>query len=574
MINRRFHSRRVWILHGLLLVAVLVVTWVSARAQYRSLRDQELEELRIQQQNVVRTTALLIEQNIRLLSVAMPQFDVRSTADDAVPRAWLRDVATLNRVTGQIITDSLPSGDDTIGQRVRDRHPDLLKARQPMLRLDGAEFFLATPVARQPSMVRVALLSGEQIASELLSIKSRTLDATVYLGMDSGPMLSMNGSVSTRQLLDVANDSDLYKQIRSLIEAGSVGTPIAQLPEPRGLSMITVQPMQPLPGVKWFLLVERTRLEEVIDGTLRPLVWQLVSWAGAMVLAVMVVLLSTTISLYRGRRRIERLRMDMLNRDLQKARTIQLNWLPAPQRKTDDYEVAAINEPAAHISGDFYNWFDLPITDDTPTRRTAIVIGDVSGHGLSAAFLMSTTQLLVKASLPVSCDAGACLTELNRQLCLMSYQGQFVTILIMIVDFDAGTLSIASAGQSPPLLRRGDQCQPLDLEPQLVVGVDDATVYESHTFNFLSGDLLVLYTDGVVETTNDAAKQFGESGLVDAVLNVPADNAQRALHSILGAIAAHRQGGDPDDDLTLVALRVVCSRFGSAHHSPPEAAMV
>src|SRR5690606_28255903 len=121
-------------------------------------------------------------------------------------------------------------------------------------------------------------------------------------------------------------------------------TPIGVPQEDRDLSLITVQPLAPLPGSKWFLLIKRENVDAQIDKTLRPLVWQLVSGAGMMVVAVAIVLVSTTISLYRGRRRIERLRMDMLNRDLQKARSIQLKWLPAPILRNADYAIAAVNE--------------------------------------------------------------------------------------------------------------------------------------------------------------------------------------------------------------------------------------
>jgi serine phosphatase RsbU (regulator of sigma subunit) len=566
VIARRFHSRRVWILHGLLLAAVLAVAYVSGAAQYQAIRDQRIEELRTQQQNWARTSGNLIEQNIRLLAVTLPDLEQRIPVESAIPDVWLRAVATFDRQTGDPTGATLRELSEVVPRVAR--HPDLLQIQAPTLRADQGEILLATPTRDQRG-VRVALLSGEQISTELLAIKSRVLDAVSYLGVDDRTILT--GGVPAKAVEAIITDPKLLEEVRSLIEAGSVGTPVHEPATNGELSLVTVQPLAPLPGARWFLLIKRDNVGEGIDKTLRPLVWQLVGGAVMMVSAVAIVLVSTTISLYRGRRRIERLRMDMLSRDLQKARSIQLKWLPAPVRRSDDYAIAAANEPAAHISGDFYNWFELP-TDDHQPRRTALVLGDVSGHGLPAAFLMATTQLIIKNTLPTLIDPGACLGELNRQLCSLAYQGQFVTIMILVLDHDAGTLTIASAGQAPPLLKRDGRVSSIELDPQLVVGVDPSTEYQTLTQPTQPGDQLVLFTDGVVETTNDAGEQFGDRRLIDAFRTAP-DDPEKTLHSILGAIATHRQGNDPDDDLTLVALRLTPSE-SRKHPSPDEAAMV
>lgn len=566
MIARRFHSRRVWILHGLLLAAVLVVAYVSGSAQYQAIRDQRIEELRTQQQNWARTSGSLIEQNIRLLAVTLPDLDEKIAAESAIPDVWIHAVATFDRKTGQPIGTLLRDRDDVVSRVMR--HPDLLRIDAPVVRTDRGEILLATPT-RNHRGVRVAVLSGDRIATELLAIKSRVLDAASYLGVDDRTVLT--GGTTPQSIEQIITDPKLLRDARSLIEAGSVGTPIHEPANSGALSLLTVQPLAPLPGAKWFLLIKRDNVDQQIDQTLRPLMWQLVGGAAMMVFAVAIVLVSTTISLYRGRRRIEQLRMDMLNRDLQKARSIQLTWLPTPLLRSDDYAVAAVNQPAAHISGDFYNWFDLP-TDDAQPRRTAVVIGDVSGHGLPAAFLMATTQLIIKNTLPSLVDPGACLTELNRQLCTLAYQGQFVTIMILVFDHDASTLSLASAGQGPPLLRRDRRCTAIDIDPQLVAGVTHDIQYETHTLDTHPGDQLLLFTDGVVETTNDTGEQFGDNRLLEAFRTAP-DDPEKLLHSILGAIATHRQGGDPDDDLTLVALRLTPAEARKPHPHD-EAAMV
>src|SRR5439155_8415781 len=117
-------------------------------------------------------------------------------------------------------------------------------------------------------------------------------------------------------------------------------------------------------------------------------------------------------------------------------------------------------------SGDFYNWFALPAMmmktsvsgavggEHAETEggggsgRVAVVIGDVTGHGMAAALLMATTQLLVRMALSRYQDAGRCLQEVNKQLCMQAgstFKGQFVTMLVMVLDTRHGTMQVASA---------------------------------------------------------------------------------------------------------------------------------
>ena len=102
--------------------------------------------------------------------------------------------------------------------------------------------------------------------------------------------------------------------------------------------------------------------------------------------------------------------------------------------------------PRAHISGDFYNFFELP------DGRTAVVIGDVTGHGMSAAFLMATTQLLVRSTMERMEDPGKCLAEVNRLLCTQAFNGQFVTMQLLVIDPSRRTIELATAGHPAPLL--------------------------------------------------------------------------------------------------------------------------
>lgn len=577
---QRFHSRRVWLLHSLLLLAVLVVAYISGSVQYRTIRDQRIEELRTQQQNWARTSGNLIEQNIRLLAVMLPDLEEPLPEYITVSGIWLKKILTIDRSNPQALSHLSEESNESFRQQVQ----QLCQQTEdgfPRILSNGADIWLVT-MTRDTHQLRLGLLSGERIASELLAIKSRVLDADSYLIVDEKMVLSGTGIVDSMD--QIITDASLLQEIKSSMQAGLVGAPAPDWQSNGELTLLTLQPIIPVTGARWFLLIKRDNVDAYVDQNLRPLIWQLVSSSVTMVVAVMVILISTTISLFRGRRRIERLRMEMLNRDLQKARSIQLKWLPPPCHQTEHYRIAAVNEPAAHISGDFYNWFDLSSAPGDPSR-TALLIGDVSGHGLPAAFLMATTQLILKNTLFASPDPGKCLTELNRQLCSLAYQGQFVTLLIMVVEYNESRILMASAGQAAPLLKRDNDCFSVSVESQLVAGVDPTMQYHTQSVPIRRGDQLLLFTDGVVETTNESGEQFGYSRLIEAFRNAPKE-PQKTLHSILGAIAAHRQGNEPDDDLTMVAFQWsdpildtrrttdksghgLTNRFGSELHQRP-----
>jgi sigma-B regulation protein RsbU (phosphoserine phosphatase) len=258
----------------------------------------------------------------------------------------------------------------------------------------------------------------------------------------------------------------------------------------------------------------------------------------------------------RSRLRMERLRHETLTRELSQARQIQLAWLPDPHPLGDRIDIAAVNSPASHISGDFYNWFELP------DGRMVVTVGDVTGHGMSAAFLMATTQLLVRNTMVRLADPGRCLEEVNRQLCVQVFNGQFVTMVVMILDVQRGSLQVAIAGHPAPLIADGESFQPIPLEPQLVLGVDRETKYVTETYDLSPQTSLLLYTDGVVECPDSKLARFGDERL-RRTLYGRYDTAQEMLTRVITAVDEFRGNRVLDDDLTMVAIQLQSVPLGS-----------
>jgi sigma-B regulation protein RsbU (phosphoserine phosphatase) len=272
-------------------------------------------------------------------------------------------------------------------------------------------------------------------------------------------------------------------------------------------------------------------------------------WASFLIVAMTAILVSTAVQVIRGRVRMERMQHEILNKDLLQAREIQLNWLPESTHSNRMLDIAAVNTPASHVSGDFYNWFELP------DGRIVVAIGDVTGHGMAAAFLMATTQMLIRTTMPRILDPGLCLEEVNRQLCIQVFNGQFVTLELLVLDLENSSVEIATGGHPPPLVSHGDEFVPLPVDPQLVLGVEPTSRFPTQRFTLPRNASVLLYTDGVIDAQTVTGERFNEEGLA-AGLSGHYDSAQSLLDAAIDAINTFRKGRDLNDDLTLVAIQL------------------
>jgi sigma-B regulation protein RsbU (phosphoserine phosphatase) len=286
-----------------------------------------------------------------------------------------------------------------------------------------------------------------------------------------------------------------------------------------------------------------------VDRFVMPVFRDAMLWGAFIMLGLTAILSSTAIQTIRSRVRLERVRHEMINKELAQAREIQLAWLPDNDDDPPHIDLSAINQPATQISGDFYNWFQLC------DGRTVVVIGDVTGHGMAAAFLMATTQLLIRTTMPRCMNPGECLNEANRQLCIQAFNGQFVTMLVLVIDVHKGTVELAAAGHPPPLVGQGEQFELLAVEPELVLGVDPDQTYTTQRFTLARGAALVLYTDGVIDVLNERGERFSVEG-VGKSLYGRYEHAQAIINTITRAVDDFRGQQPIPDDLTLVAVQL------------------
>lgn len=248
-----------------------------------------------------------------------------------------------------------------------------------------------------------------------------------------------------------------------------------------------------------------------------------------------------------------------MDRELQVVGDIQRSLLPAEIPKIPGFDLAAHYETSARAGGDYYDFFPLS------AGGYGIFIADVSGHGTPAAVLMAITHAIAHSQPGTHAPPGALLAYLNNRLeTAYTRDGTFVTAFYAVLDPVARTLTYSSAGHNPPRLVRAGAVQSLDKNGALPLGILADREYGQETIDLQSGDLLVLYTDGITEAMAPAADQallaehslFGVERLDPILLENAEGNARECIERIRAAIGAFSQNSPPTDDRTLIALRV------------------
>jgi phosphoserine phosphatase RsbU/P len=238
--------------------------------------------------------------------------------------------------------------------------------------------------------------------------------------------------------------------------------------------------------------------------------------------------------------------------ELETARKIQLSILPREIPKFSGLDIAARYIPMTSVAGDFY---DFIVVDE---NRIGILVADVSGHGISAALIASMLKIAFAAQAPHACDPVRVLSGLNEILC-GKFEGHYVTAAYVLIDTQAGTMRYAGAGHPPLVVREKVAGKTHAVaENGLFLGYFPEAEYSAVEIPFREGDSVVLYTDGISEMMDPSHEQFGEKRLtlfLEEHYDLPASQFADSLLDRLSLWSGRASGEDPDDDVTLLAVR-------------------
>jgi hypothetical protein len=277
-------------------------------------------------------------------------------------------------------------------------------------------------------------------------------------------------------------------------------------------------------------------------GTLRANL--LVSSAASLMLLGSMVLLAYRLRTYLEGRQSEQ--------ELAVARRVQHDLLPDLAPSYGDLECAGVCIPARQVGGDFYDVFT------TKAGTTALIVGDVAGKGLGAALVMSLLHGAIRCSNWMDPLAHETATQaINAVLLSSTARETFATLFWAY--YEGSTLYYVNAGHWPPVLLRNSGNVRVEhlMESGLVVGMLPWATYRQGTVHMEPGDLLVLYSDGVLEAEDLSGEQFGEDRLLSTIKEQSALPCTQICDHIVNRVRSFTQTKSLQDDLTVLIVRVI-----------------
>ena len=246
-----------------------------------------------------------------------------------------------------------------------------------------------------------------------------------------------------------------------------------------------------------------------------------------------------------------------MERDLDMAREVQLRLLPATPPQPVHAEIAARFIAARSIGGDVYDFLDYG------NGRTALAIGDVSGKAAPAALYAALVSGILRSLAMRHLSPAQMLAALNDQLQERKLDAQYVTMLMALWDDNNQTLQIANAGSVQPVFVTNTTGDPADRIVKTIeaegfpLGLFPGAVYEQFTFSTQPGDMIVFFSDGIVDAENSDHEMFGTDRLNHVLQNQASTTAETTVDAVLGAVTEFQAGTEHFDDETVVVLRVL-----------------
>jgi len=242
-------------------------------------------------------------------------------------------------------------------------------------------------------------------------------------------------------------------------------------------------------------------------------------------------------------------------KELEIARTVQLRFLPQTIPALPNLEIACICQPAMEVGGDYYDFVQ------NGNGAVGVIIGDVSGKGVSAAFYMTMAKGIIKTISKTVNSPREILSRMNTIFYENVPKDVFISVIYGEFDMECKVLRYARAGHNPLIVcKKSSGITELVVPKGLAIGLDSGAIFsrtiEQIEISLEKDDLFVFYTDGISESMNSKGDEFGEERLQQAISAHNNDSAKKLTERIHAAIRTFAAGTTQHDDLTLVAIRI------------------
>jgi serine phosphatase RsbU (regulator of sigma subunit) len=254
-----------------------------------------------------------------------------------------------------------------------------------------------------------------------------------------------------------------------------------------------------------------------------------------------------------------------LARELEIATQIQQSMLPTHAPSIPGLDIAFHFKPADEVGGDYYDL--LPIGD----HHLAVAVGDVNGHGLGAALLMAMAKSSLHTQAGKDANVEAVMIGLNDMIFNATTERRFMTFVYALIDLNTRTMVAANAGHPFPFRRFGADgvVAMVETPPVYPLGVRRTGKYALHESHMQFGDVLVFYSDGIIEGRNPDGEDFGFDRFEQVIRDHGQGSATEVRDALLQAFAAFE--GVQDDDITLLVIKFFSA--AAAEAAAPAAAI-
>ncbi|MBD3290994.1 SpoIIE family protein phosphatase, partial [candidate division KSB1 bacterium] len=293
-----------------------------------------------------------------------------------------------------------------------------------------------------------------------------------------------------------------------------------------------------------------------------------IMWNGIIIFAVLAVLIGIAVTAWNKKIDPNQLKQfvppyihrmkerERIKKELEIARKVQLSFLPNEVPRYPGIEVSTVCIPANEVGGDYFDFIDLG--DD----KFGVVIGDVSGKGIPAAFHMTLTKGFLKAQVKESYSPRDVLVKMNELFYENVRRGNFISMIYGVFDLKDQSFTFSRAGHNPVIIR-SDQKQKIEqLCPKgIALGLEKGAVFgrfiEEMQIKISKNDMFVLYTDGVSEAMNDDKIEFGEDRLENIVKANSYLSAKEMIELIQQKIRDFVGNTAQHDDMTMIIVKIL-----------------
>ena len=236
---------------------------------------------------------------------------------------------------------------------------------------------------------------------------------------------------------------------------------------------------------------------------------------------------------------------ERIESELRIARNIQQSMLPSIFPNREGIDLYGLMSPAKEVGGDLYDYL---LKGD----HLYVCLGDVSGKGVPASLFMAQAIRMFRALAKQGSMPAEIATGLNDELVLGNESGMFVTMFIALIDLKTGHMDYCNAGHNPPVLNNNY----LKMESNVPIGIWEGIKYIGEQVENIKGMSLFIYSDGLNEAENPNQKQFGEEHLLSIIQKNHFDSARQMIETMKVEVDKHRNGADPNDDLTMLCMKI------------------